>query len=235
MTLQEIVDYVLGNLGGRYEGLLGREEPSSAALREINLAVKEISKIEDAPEWEYIHNFSLSLGASSFPMPLIGSQRTRAISGLFYLEGTTWYPLAFLPQEEFHRRVASDTSYSGRPSFYTFYNNTIFFSPKLENAYDFRAYLGLYPPNFSAPDLPLELQLDPDWDTCIIAYATYKLFLRMQQEEDYAHWLREYKESMKNALHALRKRRMEPQFKADTRLPIAPSNPSNDPFVRSWK
>jgi hypothetical protein len=235
MTLQDIVNYVLGNLGGRYEGQLGRQSPESAALQEINLAVKEISKFEDAPEWERVHDFTINLGGSSLPLPLFGTQRTRAISGLFYLEGTTWYPLGFLPQEEFYLRLRSDSSRTGRPSYFTYFANTLEIFPTLEQDTNFRAYLATYPPTFTGTDLPLELQVDPDWDTCIIAYATYKLFLRLQQDEDYGFWYREYKESKNNALHALRKRRMEPNFKADNTLSFQHNNPSADPFQRSWR
>jgi hypothetical protein len=235
MTLQESVDYILGNIGGRHEGLIGLESPAAAALREVNLAVKEISKYEDAPEWEYQYDFSLALGVSSLALPVFAGQRTRAVSGLFYLEGNTYYPLHFLPQEEYFSRVAVDTSREGRPAYFTYFANTIHLFPRLEQLTVFRAFLGLYPPTFSGADLPNELQIDPDWDTCIIAYCTYKLFLRLQQDEDYQHWYREYKECKNNALHSLRKRRMEPNFKADNRLPVSPSNPSNDPFKRSWR
>ena len=237
MTLQQVVDYVLGNLGGRYEGQLGRTDPASSALQEINLAVKEISKYQDLPEWEYEHEFVQPAGGSSFALPVIGNQRTRSLTCLLYKESTTWLPLEFMIHEEFHKRLYSgiDNTTSPFPRYYTYFANTVQLFPRLSQEVTMKAFLGLYPPVFTGADLPLPLQFDPDWDTCIIAYATYKLFLRLQQMEDYQFWYREYNECKKTALHAIRKRRMEPDFKADNRLNLASPDPARDPFQRSWR
>jgi hypothetical protein len=238
MLLQQAVDYILGNIGGRYEGTLGKGTSEQAALQEINLAVKEISKFQDLPEWEYIHDFNLPAGGASFALPVISGQRTRALTALLYREpsATSWYTMEFLHHEEFHKRLypGIDNTTSPFPQYYTLFSNTVSFFPKLSQELSFKAFLGLYPPVFDGTHLSLPLAFDPDWDTCVIAYATYKLFLRMQQMEDYQFWFREYDQCKKAALHAIRKRRMEPNHKADNRLPTV-SDPARDPFIRSWR
>jgi hypothetical protein len=238
MTLQEVRAYVLGNIAGRVDGFIGGESSEDAALREVNLAVKEISKHETAPEWEYIHDFTLASGASSFPLPLIGGQRTRALSGLFYESEADeyYYPLTFLIQEEFFQRLNNTVGTSSdSPQFYTYFNNTLYLWPTLSQDVTFRAYLELYPPTFTSGDLLNDLGVDPDWDTAIIAYATYKIFLRLQQQEDYVFWKREYNECVKNATHALRKRRMEPDINGANRHNYTSADPARDPMIRSWR
>lgn len=237
MTLQEAIDYVLGNLSDRREGFIGSQSPADAAMFEINLAVKELSKHEDAPEWESIHNVNLLSGESSFALPLINGQRTRAVSGMFYQEGDDFYPMTFFPQEAFFERTLSETNTeTNRPFLYTYYGNTIHVFPKASEDITIRLYLSLYPPKFTGADLPNELSLDPDWDTTIIAYATYKLFLRLQQETDVIFWKREYNECKKTATHSLRKRRMEPDYRDLRNANIDHNrNPANDPFIKSWR
>ena len=241
MTVQEIIDCVLGNIGGRYEGLIGSSSPEDAALREVNFALNQISKHVDDPLTELSLEASMSLGQYVIPMPTSGGNNIRSLQRLHYnySNSTDDITLPYIPFSVYSVDYLQNiSSSSGLPIVFTYFADSLYLFPKLSQDITLKIWASIKPGTLTGASLTSPVNIEEDWNDTIIAYATYKLMLALQQGEDYILWLREYQRTMKENKHSLRKRRTNPDFASqDVRSRLGSGyfgNPESNPFVQSY-
>ena len=208
MTIQQIINQALGNLGSRDSRRIGLVSSSEAAVDSFNEAITEFKL-----------DFGLSVDVISATFPTVVDQVDYTFSDLSVSDislikevkyvvsgGSTEIIVPVISILELFEKVSSNAPISqGRPCFFSVYAQTkIKIWPKPSEVGTFYVLVDTWQGPYTTGSLSLEQPLGRPWDNALVSYVTMSLFDKLQQFDEGAVWrlrLRSHKSQAKKFLN----------------------------------
>jgi len=239
LTGSELIAQVKGNLGNRDSGTVGGVAIDTAAMNSINAAIIEVTNNNKLSIFERTLEIPVADAGYKVTVPTVdsGNNPITILDWLrlsVYKTGeTTGYNLKRLTIWERDRLFPlTTTDNTGRPQYYTFFQDCIEFWPIADDDYIVIARIVINPTKFTSTSLGVSHNLGEPFDNTLVSFATHDCFLKLQQTTDAASWFQRYRHDLAGALKNVR---------SDTDLEVGriqsgrvSADPVNDPFVSSF-
>lgn len=241
MTGQEMLNSILGNIGNRVSGRIGSENVSTVALRALNLAVPHI--VQEAQPDYYNRTASLSIvtGTRIYALPTQDEDgETIRIKDLINYRlsrsGGSSVKIEQLNFQEFVDRTFNyDEETEGTPHYFALWgkNNKLHWDYVPSEDFTMTLYVEVYPNLITSDVLATNLPIHDQWNIVVEAFATYYIYLKLQQIQMYTFWKDEYLKQKASVSRTENEKQGHNIHASKGRVPHI-SDPLLDPFIGSY-
>lgn len=242
MTLQELTNSVISNLGDRSEGTIGQQTVESVILQGANFALPQCVKLSNPEYYDRTLPLAVIAGGPTevvIPPVVVGNDNLRVKDIVYYRvsrdsDGT---PITMVRKSWFDfLRVTPDydQQHSGVPAFLAFREGNMYLNRVPEANYNFTLYVEVWPKLMSSSDLSSSLPIDVQWDLALEAYTTYYCYLKLQQTALSAYWKDLYEDQKSVNTQQTRKLDIRGDGVGGGLVTGTTARPWLQPFTQSW-
>lgn len=195
MTLKDLIDSVLSNVGDRQSGKIGGQTADSAVLQAINFALPQCVKLSDPEYYNRSVQMTLPSGGGmewDIPTTLIGTKEHR-IKDIIYTRASrvggtgisinkvTWFQFMTVTPDY-------DQRLSGIPSVLSFREGKMFLNRNPSEDLRLTLFVEVWPRLLTVGDASSSLPIGVEWELALEAFATHYCYLKLQQVKMSEYW-----------------------------------------------